>query len=158
MKGKSVSVLGRSDRDHTWTFTEDVAQMVAVAANDPKAWGHVWHTPSNSPRTQQQVADDLAAIAGVKPVHVRRVPSAVVRGLGLASPLMRELRETEYQFHDDFVMDSTAAKATFGLQPTPWDAVLIATLRSFGWSDPAEHAEQISRATFSPTDTLDAIE
>jgi hypothetical protein len=41
---------------------------------------------------------------------------------------MRELRETEYQFRDDFVMDSSAATKTFGLEATPWEEVVAATV------------------------------
>ena len=47
--------------------------------------------------------------------------------MGLVSPLMRELRETEYQFRDDYVMDSSAAQATFGLKPTPWEEIIRAS-------------------------------
>jgi hypothetical protein len=43
--------------------------------------------------------------------------------------MMRELRETEYQFRDAFVMDSLAAQATFGLKPTPWEEVVAVTAR-----------------------------
>ena len=32
---------------------------------------------------------------------------------------MHELRETEYQFRDDFVMDSSLAQATFALARLP---------------------------------------
>jgi len=53
---------------------------------------------------------------------------ALLRGLGLAWPLMRELRETEYQFRDAFVMDSATAEGTFGLKPTPWEKVVAATV------------------------------
>ena len=42
--------------------------------------------------------------------------------------LMRELRETEYQFRDDFVMDSSAAQATFGLKPAPWEEIVAVTV------------------------------
>jgi hypothetical protein len=42
---------------------------------------------------------------------------------------MRELRETEYQFCADFVMDSSAAQATFGIKPTPWEEIVAATIR-----------------------------
>jgi nucleoside-diphosphate-sugar epimerase len=56
------------------------------------------------------------------------VPSAVLAAMGLVWPLMRELRETEYQFRDDFIMDSSAAQATFGLKPTPWEEVVAATV------------------------------
>jgi nucleoside-diphosphate-sugar epimerase len=128
-EGRGVSVLGRADRPHTWTFTEDVARMLVVAGSDPRAWGRAWHVPSNEPRSQRQVISDLAAAAGAGPVRVSTIPPAVVYGMGLVWPLMRELRETEYQFRDDFVMDSSAARATFGLEPTPWDEIVAATLR-----------------------------
>ncbi len=49
--------------------------------------------------------------------------------MGLVSPLLREVRETEYQFRDDFVMDSAAAPDTFGLKPTPWEAIIAETVR-----------------------------
>src|SRR6516225_296019 len=126
-QGKSVSVLGRADRPHTWSFTDDVARMLVTAGTDPVAWGRAWHVPSNEPFTQRQVIDDFARAAGVGQVRVSAIPSVVLRGMGLAWPLMRELRETEYQFRDDFVMDSTAAQATFGLEPTPWEKIVAVT-------------------------------
>jgi len=127
--GKGVFVLGRADRPHTWSFTGDVAGMLVTAGSDPGAWGRAWHVPSNEPRSQRQVIDDLARAAGVGQVRVGEIPSAVLRGMGLLSPLMRELRETEYQFRDDFVMDSTAAQAAFGLKPTPWEEIIAETVR-----------------------------
>jgi hypothetical protein len=33
-----------------------------------------------------------------------------------------------YQFRDDFIMDPSAAQATFGLKPTPWEEVVAATV------------------------------
>jgi nucleoside-diphosphate-sugar epimerase len=127
-RGQSVSVLGRADRLHTWSFTEDVAGMLVVAGADPDAWGRAWHVPSNEPRTQRQVISDLGAVAGTGPVRVSAVPSAVLAGMGLVWPLMRELRETEYQFRDDFVMDSSAAQAAFGLKPTAWEEIVAVTV------------------------------
>jgi nucleoside-diphosphate-sugar epimerase len=132
LRGQSVSMLGRTDRLHTWSYTDDVIAMAALAGTDSRAWGRVWHVPSTEPRTQRQAVDDIARAAGVKPVPVRTVPGAVLYGLGVVSPLMRELRETEYQFSEDFVMDSTAARQAFGLDPTPWDSVLAAVLSSYG--------------------------
>src|SRR5579863_3132095 len=131
-QGRSVSVLGRADRPRTWSYTEDVAGMLVVAGNDPQAWGRAWHVPSNEPRSQRQVIEDFAAAAGSGPVRVSAIPSAAVRALGLVWPLMRELRETEYQFRDDFIMDSSAARATFGLESTPWDEIVAATLQAPG--------------------------
>jgi nucleoside-diphosphate-sugar epimerase len=126
-QGKSVSVLGRADRPHTWSFTDDVARMLLVAGTEPAAWGRAWHVPSNEPRTQQEAIEDLAGAAGVGPVRVGTIPPAVLAGMGLVWPLMRELRETEYQFRGDFVMDSSAAQETFGLKPTSWDDIVAVT-------------------------------
>ena len=129
-QGKNVSVLGRADRPHTWTFTDDVARMLVTAGTDPRAWGRAWHVPSNEPLSQRQVIDDFARAAGVGQVRVGVIPPAVLRGMGLVWPLMRELRETEYQFRDDFVMDSSAAQATFGLKPAPWEQIVAVTVKS----------------------------
>ena len=134
LRGKGVSVLGRTDRLHSWTYTRDVARLAVIAAGESRAWGRAWHTPSGPPRTQREVIDDLAAAAALAQVPVRTVPAAVLRIAGLFSPLMRELAETRYQFNEDFVMDSTAAQQEFGLAPTPWPEVLRDLLRSYGWS------------------------
>jgi hypothetical protein len=130
-----VSVLGRTDRPHTWSYTGDVVAMAVLAGRDSRAWGRAWHTPSGPPRTQRDAVGDIARVAGLKPVPVRAVPSAVVRAAGLLSPLMRELAETRYQFAEDFVMDSSAAQATFALTPTRWDCVISELLSSFGWPE-----------------------
>ena len=42
-------------------------------------------------------------------------------------PLLRELRETEYQFAAPYVLDSSDIEEAFGLAPTPWDEVCRAT-------------------------------
>ena len=86
--------------------------------------------PSHEPRSQRQVIDDFAKAAGVGQVRVSEIPSIVLRGMGLGWPLMRELRETEYQFRDDFVMDSSAAQASFGLKPAPWQEIIAVTAGS----------------------------
>src|SRR6266702_4760750 len=133
LRGKAVSVLGRTDRLHTWTCTQDAVRLAVVAGSDPRAWGRAWHAPSEPPRTQRDAVGDLARVAGVAPVPVRAVPAVVIRAAGLISPLMRELGETRYQFSEDFVMDSSAAQKVFGLEPARWDGVLASVLRSYGW-------------------------
>ena len=54
-RGQGVSVLGRADQPHTWSFTDDVARMLVVAGTDARAWGPAWHVPSNEPRSQREV-------------------------------------------------------------------------------------------------------
>ena len=115
---------------HTWSFTEDVARMLIVAGTDPRAWGSAWHVPSNEPRSQREAIGDLALATGFGHVRVSTLPTVLLRGIGLVSPLVRELRETEYQFREAFVMDSSAAQEAFGLKPASWEEVVAVSAGS----------------------------
>ena len=124
LEGKSVSLLGSVDAEHTWTFPADAARLLVTVAADERAWGRPWHVPSNAPRTQRQVVDDLADSAGVPYVKVKSLSPAIVKALGLFTPGIREMAETSYQRDQPFVLDDTAARETFGLSPTPWPELL----------------------------------
>lgn len=124
LQGKSVSLLGPVDQPHTWTSPIDVARLMVITATAPEAWGYAWHVPSNAPRTQRQVVDELADAAGVPHVKVSQVPGPMVAMLGLVNPVMREMAETSHQWDRPFVMDDTAARQAFGMEPTPWPEIL----------------------------------
>jgi len=128
LAGKTVRVLGDPDAPHTWTWTGDIARLLVVAARDELAWGGAWHVPSHEPMTPRQLVADLCRVAGVAPVGVKALPSAMIRLASVFSPLLRELPEVAYQHDRPFVMDSTPARQTFGLEPTAWDAILRDTL------------------------------
>ena len=131
LAGRDVTVIKSADTMHTWTATDDVARLLVTVALDDKAWGRPWHVPSNPPRTQREAVGDLCRVAGLPTVTVKEYPNLLVRGMGLVSPMMRELREVAYQLEAPFVLDSTAAQQTFGLAPTPWDDVLAGVLASY---------------------------
>ncbi|MCV2396005.1 NAD-dependent epimerase/dehydratase family protein [Actinotalea sp. M2MS4P-6] len=120
LAGKRVQLVGSLDQPHTWTLAADMGRMVAAVALDERAWGRAWHVPSVEPRTQRESMADLAAAAGV-PLRLGSIPYPLLWSAGLAVPTIREVREVLYQFTEPFVMDSTAAQATFGLAPTPWE-------------------------------------
>jgi nucleoside-diphosphate-sugar epimerase len=124
LAGKGVQLIGDIDQPHTWTAPIDVARMVVTAAADERGWGRAWHVPSNSPRSQREAVGDLAASAGVGPVKASSVPGALLWGLGLFQPMIRELKETDYQRTRPYLLDDSAARSTFGLEPTPWPELL----------------------------------
>ena len=128
LAGKSVQVLGSADAPHTWSYTGDVADTLIACADNKAAWGRAWHVPSNPPRTQREVVDDLADASGVKRVKVSVVPKLLIRLLGIFSPFMRELPITMYQFEKPFIMDDSATRKELGLKPTPWKEVLAKTV------------------------------
>lgn len=131
LAGKSVKVVGSVDQPHTWTYTRDVAALAVAAGGDESSWGRAWHVPSNPPRSQRQVVADLATAAGVPVPSVSAYPGWLMSAMGAFSPTIRELKETNYQFESAFIMDSTDAQRHFGVEPTPWETVVRATLDSF---------------------------
>ncbi len=129
--GKQVRVIGATDQPHTWTSTDDVARLLVTAAADERAWGRAWHVPSNEPRTQRQVVLDYARLGGLPQPSVGSMSPALLQAAGLFMPVVRELKATAYQWDRPFVMDSTAARETFGLEPEDWDGLLARTLAQF---------------------------
>jgi nucleoside-diphosphate-sugar epimerase len=127
LEGKTVRVFGRPDVPHSFTDVRDMARALARVAQEPAAWGRVWHAPTNPPRTQTEVLGDVAASVGRTIGKVKPMPHVLLSVGGALVPVLRELRETEYQFTAPYVLDSSAIEAAFGLAPTPWDEVCRAT-------------------------------
>jgi hypothetical protein len=68
------------------------------------------------------VGDVCRAVARPE-VEVRAMPSLLMTLASPFMPIVRELRETEYQFSRPYVMDSTAITEAFGLAPSAWEDV-----------------------------------
>lgn len=127
--GKSITLLGRTDQPHTWTFTGDAARLLATVGSDERAWGRPWHVPSCAPRTQAQVITDLAEGLGVPVPRIRTAGPWMLRAAGLFNRDIRELVEMLYEFDRPFVMDATLTEQTFGVAPTSWAEIIAETLR-----------------------------
>ena len=95
-----------------------------IVASDSRAWGKAWHVPSNEAKTQNEVVSELAAVGGVKNPKLSTVPNMIWNLLALFNPLLKALKETAYQFQRPYILDESAARETFGMQPTPWNQIL----------------------------------
>lgn len=131
LAGRPVSLIGSVDEPHSWTYPTDVARLLISVAVDERAWGKAWHVPTNPPRTQRQVMNDLADAAGVEHVRVSQLSPVITRILGVFNPAIRELEETAYQRDRPFVIDDTAARTTFGIDPTPWEEIMRAVIAHY---------------------------
>jgi nucleoside-diphosphate-sugar epimerase len=124
LQGKSIQLLGALDKLHTWTDPDDVVHLMTVVAKEEIAWGEPWHVPSNGPKTQRQVVEDIAKEIGLSNPKVSSVPPLVEKILGLLNPVMRELANSGYQFNERFIMSDEKSRKAFGLKPKPWDFVI----------------------------------
>jgi nucleoside-diphosphate-sugar epimerase len=123
-KGKRAFAPVDFDQPHSLTYTGDAGRLLAVLGTDDRSWGRAWHVPTAPPATMRDTATRYARIAGARPPRLTRVPSVVIRAIGLANPEIAETVEMAYQFDRPFVLDSSAAQEAFGLRPTPLDDAL----------------------------------
>jgi nucleoside-diphosphate-sugar epimerase len=126
--GRRAWVIGDPDARRSWAYLPDVAATLATLGTDERALGRAWHVPNTAPRSQRQALDDLARGLGLPPVPVSGIPWPVLRAVGLAVPMMREVVAIRHQWDQDFVTEATATTETFGLTATPWDEVVRATV------------------------------
>lgn len=135
LAGKPAQVLGDIDVKHTWTYPLDVARLMQIVATDSKAWGKAWHVPSNEAKTQREVLTEIAEVSGVENPKISSVPKAIWNILALFNPSMKALKETAYQMQRPYILDDSAARKTFGMQPTSWKQILndvVAETRASG--------------------------
>ncbi|MCP3783208.1 NAD-dependent epimerase/dehydratase family protein [Micromonospora sp. A3M-1-15] len=128
LAGQRVFLPVDWDAPHTWTYIPDVARTLAAAATDERAWGRAWHVPSAPAVSMRDLAGRAAALVGAPAPRLTRMPYPMLWVAGLANPFARELRETAYQFDRPYVLDSTAAIATLGVEATPLDRVVKETV------------------------------
>ncbi|TWF76741.1 nucleoside-diphosphate-sugar epimerase [Pseudonocardia hierapolitana] len=129
LAGERASVPADLDAPHTWTAVGDVARALVAVADDERTWGRAWHVPSAPPLSLREVVTRACALAGAPQPRLSTMPGLVLWLGGLGDPLVRELRETQYQFRRPFVMDSTAATAALGITATPIEESLTETVR-----------------------------
>jgi len=129
LQGRRVMMMGRTDLPHTFTDVADAARTLVAAAEDPGAHGRTWHVPSNPPVTQAQALTDVLASAGRQPVRISSLRGAAFGAVALVSPFLREMRELIYQWERPYVLDDSAARARFGITPTPWEEICRRTAR-----------------------------
>ncbi len=146
VSGRRVRVmLGEPETAHSWTYVDDIGRVVAaVAASDEDdVWGRAWHVPTAPPRSQREVAEHAARLAGLDVPEVRSLPGWLRTALRVI-PAVRSLDETKHQFERPFLLDSSDAERRFGLSPTPMDEALGATVVAVMATTAAARAPQPS--------------
>ncbi len=122
-----VTLIGSLDAPHTWSYIKDVARGLITLAEQEEAFGEIWHLPSAEPLTARQFLNIVFKEARARP-KVRVAPRWLINLLGVVNPMMRELRETLYQFEQPFVMDHGKFAREFGAQTTPHRQAIRETL------------------------------
>jgi nucleoside-diphosphate-sugar epimerase len=128
LAGKRGSLPADLDAPHSWTYVGDVARTLVAVAADESAWGRPWHVPTAPPLSVRALATRAAELAEAPTAKVGTMPAFALRLAGLFNPAAREMLEVQYQLQAPFVLDSSAATAAFGIEPTSTDDALRETI------------------------------
>lgn len=112
LAGKPVAEVVNPDMPHTYHYIPDVAAGLAALGLDPEAAG-VFNLPCQPAESTRDLANRLAA-AIQRAVVVQRMAPWLVKTLGLAMPILRELGEMAYQWEEPFLVDDVKFRARFG--------------------------------------------
>lgn len=131
LQGRAAFWLGDPDARHSFTCTPDAGRALARLALDDGAWQQSWHLPTASPPpTPRELLLESARLLGA-PTRVQRLPVALVRAMGLALPLLREVGEMLYQNQQDYVFSSAKFMAHYpDFRVTPYAEGLAAMVSS----------------------------
>ena len=130
LAGKAVSMLGKLDVPHTYTYVPDFGKGLVLLGAREEALGQSWHIPNAPTLTTRQMLTLFFEEAQLPP-RMRAVPDLLVKMLGLVNPQMREVAEMLYEFNAPFVVDSSKFVQAFGDIATPQRDAIRQTLEWF---------------------------
>lgn len=115
--GKTPRWLGRLDRPHSLSYLPDIAAGLVTLGERDAADGMVWHLPVSPALTGAEWAERTSGVIG-RPVRPAVVARPMIVALGVFMPLLRELRETLYQWERPWVVDDAKFRTAFGVAST----------------------------------------
>lgn len=117
--GSAAQWFGNPDLPITPTSVDDFAATITAVGLQDDASAAVWHVPHPPASTGRAFVAEVARQAGTRG-RLLPIGRAPLRVAGLVWPLAREAAELSYQFHQPFVVDGSATRRRFGLDPTPY--------------------------------------
>jgi len=127
VEGGTIRALGRPEAWHSYTYAPDFVAALATLAEEPDAYGEIWHAPNDDAVTNRQFVEKVVEAAGGK-ATIRWVSRPVEALARLWNPTLRALKETAYQRNADCIALSRKIEQRFGLKATPLDEAIAATV------------------------------
>ena len=128
VQGGTANLIGPIDRPHEFVFVPDVGPVAVKLAQTPEAYGRVWHFAGAGVTSQQAMVREIERQTG-RPVKLRIAGKAMLRLLGLFTPMLREMVEMHYLLTDPVLMDDSALDRLIGpLKKTSYEEGVRQTL------------------------------
>lgn len=109
----------------------DMARGLVTLGTEDRADGEVWHLPAGPAPTGREFLTAVCDAAGKSP-RFSVVSPAMLGVAGIFSPMIREFKETAYQWTDPWIVDTARFRSAFGPVPeTPMADAVAATVEWF---------------------------
>ncbi len=128
LNGGKAQFLMNIDQPHTYTYIGDLAHAMITLGDRPEALGGIWHVPNPPTVTTRQFVEMVYEEAGTAPAKISVMPRLMRSLVGLFMPVVRELKELDYEFEKPHVVDHSKIANAFGLEPTPVRDAIRSTL------------------------------
>jgi nucleoside-diphosphate-sugar epimerase len=132
--GQAAQVLGNPDMPHTFTYVPDFARALVTLGTRDTAFGEIWHVPSAETISTREFAALVFAAAG-QPLNLKVLPPALLAVASLVNPMLRAVREQQYQRTAPWVVDHSRFATAFGAEVTPHREAIAATVAWFAAAD-----------------------
>ena len=129
-RGAAVDLMGDPDQPHSYSYTPDVARGLAVLGTHEAAVGRAWHLPVAAQLTTRELVEHFATATGRK-AKIRKLPSWVLKTMGVFVPFLGAVAEMLYQWETPFLVDDSNFRRVFGVGPTPLSVAVEHTLESY---------------------------
>lgn len=128
-KNKKAFWQSDADKIHSMTYVPDAAKAVALLGNTPDAYGQVWHLPTSAERwTGKDFINFTAKELNVKP-RFYILSKFMISLIGIFSPMVKELKEMQYQNDRDYFFDSSKFEKRFSMKPTSYEEGIRESIR-----------------------------
>jgi nucleoside-diphosphate-sugar epimerase len=105
---------------HSFTYTPNAAKAIALLGNTPDAYNQTWHLPTSSEKwTGVDFINHVAEAMNVEPRYFT-LSKTMIALTGLTSPIVKELKEMQYQNDQDYFFDSSKFDKRFSFTPTSY--------------------------------------
>ncbi|MDT0341394.1 Rossmann-fold NAD(P)-binding domain-containing protein [Streptomyces litchfieldiae] len=131
LAGEPAQYPADLDAAHSWAYPGDVARTLVALSRDDRAWGRPWHVPAVSDLSVRAITARLAELAGLADHQLIAMSALALHNAALVDPITSGVPEMQYLSQRPFLMDGSRVTETFGVTPTPLDAVLTETVESF---------------------------
>lgn len=129
---KAPQWIGNPRALHSFTYTPDAGQALALLGRSPQSFGQTWHLPTSAEAVTGESLVRLACELADQPFRMQTLPRWLLKPMGWVVPALRENEEMMYQLEQDYRFDSRKIEQAFDLRATPYRDGLAETLRSVG--------------------------